>query len=57
MYERDLILDYLKPDDVVLELGGGIGMLFIAIALKIGSEGVFSYEGNPALELIVRDNF
>jgi FkbM family methyltransferase len=47
----------LVPDDVVMELGGGIGMVAIACAKVTGSARVFSYEANPELESLVRDNY
>jgi FkbM family methyltransferase len=55
--ERRLVLPALAPDDVVMELGGGIGMLSIACAQRIGSDRVFSYEANPFLEPVIRDNY
>jgi len=55
--ERRLVLGVLRPDDVVMELGGGIGMLSTACALKIGSDRVFSFEANPQLEPLIQDNY
>ena len=55
--ERSLILHRLLPDDTVMELGGGIGMLAIACARKIGGDRVHSYEANPFLESLIRDNY
>jgi FkbM family methyltransferase len=55
--ERRLVLPALASDDVVMELGGGIGMLSIACAQRIGSDRVFSYEANPFLESLIRDNY
>ncbi len=55
--ERHLILPLLRPDDTVMELGGGIGMLAIACALKIGGERVHSFEANPFLEPLIRQNY
>jgi FkbM family methyltransferase len=40
-----------------MELGGGIGMVAIACAKVTGSERVFSYEANPELEPLIRDNY
>ncbi|MFP4007680.1 MAG: hypothetical protein ACLFV6_06675 [Spirulinaceae cyanobacterium] len=40
-----------------MELGGGIGMLATACALKIGGDRVHSYEANPILETLIRDNY
>ena len=55
--ERRLLLHRLEPDDIVMELGGGIGMLAIACALKIGGDRVHSYEANPTLESLIRENY
>ena len=55
--ERRLLIHRLDPDDTVMELGGGIGMLAIACALKIGGERVHSYEANPVLESLIRENY
>ena len=57
IHERQLVLSVLEPEDVVMELGGGIGMVAIACAKKIGSDRVFSYEANPRLESLIRDNY
>ena len=55
--ERQLIHSVLGPDDIVLELGTGIGLLSIICAKTLGSDSVHTYEANPALEPIVRANF
>ena len=55
--ERRLLIHRLEPDDVVMELGGGIGMLATACALKIGGNRVYSYEANPILESLIRENY
>jgi FkbM family methyltransferase len=55
--ERELILEELEADDIVMELGGGIGMLSIACAQRIGSDRVFSFEANPDLETLVKENY
>jgi FkbM family methyltransferase len=55
--ERRLVLPVLETDDIVMELGGGIGMLSIACAQKIGSERVFSYEANPTLRPLIEENY
>ena len=39
----------LEPDDVVMEIGGGLGFLSTLSALRIGSDRVFTYEANPDL--------
>lgn len=57
IHERTLILPNLRDDDVVMELGGGIGMLSAAIANRLGGDRVYSYEANPELEPLIRDNY
>lgn len=56
-HERELILPRLRDGDTVMELGGGIGMVAIACARRLGSGRVFSYEANPELESLIRDNY
>ncbi|MGF1478314.1 MAG: FkbM family methyltransferase [Cyanophyceae cyanobacterium] len=56
-HERHLLIHRLEPDDIVMELGGGIGMLATACALKIGGERVYSYEANPTIESLTRENY
>lgn len=47
----------LEPDDVVLELGTGLGVVAAFAARRIGSERVFTFDGNPALASFIRDTF
>jgi FkbM family methyltransferase len=47
----------LRPDDVVLELGTGIGLLSAYCAKRIGSDRVFTFEANPELELRIRSTY
>lgn len=54
--ERKLLLPRLRPGERVLELGGGIGMLSIAIAKTVGPRNVVAYEPNPGLEALAREN-
>jgi FkbM family methyltransferase len=44
----------LSPDDVVLEVGSGLGYLSTICALKLGSERVHTYEADPALIPAIR---
>lgn len=56
-YERGesrIVLLHLDPDDVVLELGGGIGYLAALCAQRVGSERVSTYEANPELLPLLR---
>ena len=56
-HERALLKPILRPDDTVLELGGGIGTVAITCARIVGSERVHAYEANPEIESLVRDNY
>lgn len=55
--ERALILPILTSDDILMELGGGIGHTSVRFSKIIGSERVFTFEANPDLEPIMRENF
>lgn len=52
--ELDLVECALKPEDLVMELGTGIGLVSSYCAKKVGSPRVFTYEANPELEPHIR---
>jgi len=54
--ECTMVIKHVKPGDRVLEIGCGIGLVGILAARQCGSENVFCFEANPALERIIRDN-
>ena len=45
----------LRPDDTVMEIGTGLGVLSAWCARAVGSERVFTFEANPALESAIRE--
>ena len=56
-YERGearCLLLRLAPDDVVLEIGAGLGFLSTLCALRVGSQRVTAVEANPALLATIR---
>jgi FkbM family methyltransferase len=55
--ERRAILPALRDDDVVLELGVGIGLVSMLCARRLGDGRVFGYEANPRLAPYLRANF
>jgi FkbM family methyltransferase len=55
--EHRLVIPALEGDDVVMELGGGIGHMAIRCAKKIGSDRVSTFEANPGLARVMRENF
>lgn len=57
MSELRILKSHLSKDDCVMELGTGLGLLASYCAKKIGSERVYTYEANPALESIIQKTF
>jgi FkbM family methyltransferase len=52
--EAELVKKNIAPDDVVMEVGAGIGFLSALSAKVVGSERVFAYEANPQLMDLIR---
>jgi FkbM family methyltransferase len=44
----------VKPDDKIMEVGAGIGFVSALAAKFVGSENVYTYEANPAMEASIR---
>ncbi|WP_139276014.1 FkbM family methyltransferase [Pararhizobium antarcticum] len=55
--ERVLIAKVVKPGMKVLEIGTGIGFISLLATRLAGDGNVVSFEANPELEPIIRDNF
>lgn len=51
--EIEIVAKRLASDDVVMEVGAGIGFLSAYCARRLGSARVFAYEANPALMDII----
>lgn len=51
--EAEIVSRCLDKDDVVMEVGAGIGFLSAYCAKRIGNDRVFAYEANPALMEVV----
>ena len=59
-YEREelrLIGVVLSPDDIVLEVGAGLGIVSAYCAKRIGSDRVFACEADPDLEPCIRETY
>ncbi|WP_299741886.1 FkbM family methyltransferase [uncultured Tateyamaria sp.] len=57
LYERkegDAVLRVIQPDDVVLELGGGVGFISTLVAKKSQAAHVHVYEANSTLAAYIR---
>jgi len=52
--EVEIIRQKLAHDDIVMEVGAGIGFLSAFCARAIGGQRVFAYEANPALMEAIR---
>jgi FkbM family methyltransferase len=48
--EITLLKKYLEKQDIVMEIGGGIGFLSGYCAKRVGDHRVFTYEANPVLK-------
>jgi len=55
--ESSIVARHVGNDDVVMELGAGLGYISTLIAKKIGSGKVFAYEANPVLESIIQETY
>ena len=51
--EADIVVQRLSQDDVVMEVGAGIGYLSALCAKRIGNQRVFAYEANPAMMAVI----
>jgi FkbM family methyltransferase len=55
--ERTLLKDALEHDDVVLELGAGVGVVSAICAQRLGSSRVHAFEANPNLIPLANDTY
>jgi FkbM family methyltransferase len=53
--EIEIISRRLASDDVVFEVGAGLGYLSAYCAKRVGSDKVFTYEANPELIPLIRE--
>lgn len=53
--EIEIISKRLAADDVVFEVGAGLGYLSAYCAKRTGGENVFTYEANPELIPLIRE--
>lgn len=53
--EIEIVSRRVTDDDVVMEVGAGIGYLSAFCAQRVGGERVFAYEANPAMMEVIAD--
>jgi FkbM family methyltransferase len=53
--EIEIISKRLAPDDVVVEVGAGLGFLSAYCSKLVGATQVFAYEANPELIPLIRE--
>lgn len=55
--EHTLLRDRVRPDDVVLELGCGMGFIGLVCAKRLKTGRLIGVEANPRLLPLIRENF
>src|SRR5437868_9173816 len=55
--ERSLVRATLERGDRVLEIGACAGVVSVLCAAIVGADKLLSYEANPAMEPLIRENF
>lgn len=55
--ELKAIRENLEPDDVVMEVGTGLGFISLQCARRIGADRVHTFEANADLEPFIRQNY
>ncbi len=55
--EVEIVSRFLQPDDVVFEIGTGLGAVALICSRKIGADRVHTYEANPGMKPHIDRNF
>jgi len=55
--ERALATEFLRPDDRVLEVGTGVGVIAMTAAAFTGAANVLTFEANPYILADAKENF
>lgn len=59
-YEREelaLLKRHLDKNDIVMEVGTGLGLLAAYCSIELGSDKVVTYEANPSLQPYIKQTF
>jgi hypothetical protein len=55
--QLDLLLNFIAPEAIVMEIGAGVGAHAIALGQRVGRDGhLFLYESRPAMRRILQQN-
>jgi FkbM family methyltransferase len=55
--EKQMVQEFLAPDDAVIEIGGAIGFIGLLCQKKLGIEHYYSFEANPRTVEILKRNY
>ena len=55
--ERKFIEQFIKPDNRVLEIGCGIGLVSLVASKICTGKNIKSYEANPHMERVIKKNY
>lgn len=55
--EWHIVTQRLRPDDIVMEIGTGMGFISTVCAKTVGSDKVYTFEANKLLEPVIRKVF
>lgn len=56
-HERMILNKTLVPEDVILEIGSGMGLISLLCAKKVAHRNIHSFEANPDLISVIEANF
>ncbi len=57
LQEARALAEFVKPDDVVMDIGAGIGFVSILAARIVGGRNVIAVEANSKLLPVIENNF
>jgi FkbM family methyltransferase len=57
LYEKEMCRDFLKPTDVVMEIGGAIGFIGLVCQKQLGIKNYACFEANPKTTEILKRNY
>lgn len=56
LQESRALTEFLKPEDVVMDIGAGVGFVSVLAARIVGGQNVIAIEANPSLLPVLQNN-